>query len=310
MNARPIRRTSAVLLTGGLVAGALIAAPAALTTAAHAEDAAACEITGGTLTWGVKESFRSYISGTIANGEWETSDGAKYETPDFIWSDPTGSIDPATGEGSVSFTGTLHFTGHDGVLDLTLANPTIEVEGDGSAALLLDAKSTDMEGEVSLDAEQVWVGDIASGADTAVTDGKLTLADLPVVLTNEGVEGFAGFYEAGVELDPITLDLEVADCDAEPQIADEAVADEAADAGTAAEPAAPTAAQTSSIPWLPIGIGGAALFVIGLTLGLLIGGRKPKAAAAPAAAAGEPAPDAQPDHRLFGEDGQQGGPQA
>jgi hypothetical protein len=194
------------------VGASLLGAPA--TAVAQTSDQV-CEISGGTLTWGVKESFRAYISGSIANGSWETTDGADYETPEFAWSDGTGSYDPATGTGSVSFTGTVHFTGHDGVLDLTLANPTIEFEGGGSAALLLDARSNDMEGEVAVDAQQEWVGEIDLGADPAVTDGRIDAAELPTTLTNSGAAAFAGFYQAGVDLDPVSLALVTDGCAAE-----------------------------------------------------------------------------------------------
>ncbi|MGI6877754.1 HtaA domain-containing protein [Microbacterium sp. gxy059] len=279
MNPRFVSRAGVAAVAS--LAAALVAAPAA---AAPAESSA-CEITGGTLTWGVKESFRSYISGSIAHGSWETSDGAEYETPEFRWSDATGSLDPETGTGVVSFTGTLHFTGHDGVLDLTLANPTIEFEDDGAAALLLDARSNDMEGEVALDAQQEWVGEIALDAPPAASDGEIALDAQPVTLTNSGAGAFAGFYEAGVDLDPLALALEVDGCDADaaptlPAEEQPPATDEPAPA--AAQPPAETAPAGSDVPWLPIAVGGAALLVIGLTLGLLIGGRRSKTAAAPA----------------------------
>ncbi|MFV0435557.1 MAG: HtaA domain-containing protein [Leucobacter sp.] len=279
---RSIRSTPA-LLTGAAIAGGLLFSPVAAHAAPlAAEDAAGgCEVTGGSLTWGVKESFRSYISGSIANGEWEAADGASYETPNFSWGDATGQIDPATGEGTVSFVGTVHFTGHDGVLDLTLANPTVEFEGDGKAALLLDAKSTDATGEEAIDAKQEWVGDVTAAAMTPA-DGALAMADMPTVLTNSGAKAFAGFYEAGVELDPVSIDLTLADgceagaagsADAPVAEADPGAADSGSDAGVT-ETAAPQAA--ASVPWLPISIGGIALLVIGFTVGLLVGGRKPR----------------------------------
>src|SRR5699024_10273970 len=115
--------------------------------------------------------------------------------------------------------------------------------------------------EVSLD-EQPEVG-----------DGLVELADMPSVLTNSGAAAFAGFYEAGVDLDPLTLNFDFADCDAhggaladtaEPPTAEEIVQE-------------PTIIPAPTIPWLPIALGGLALFVIGLTIGVFIGGRKPAA---------------------------------
>jgi hypothetical protein len=277
VNTRTFRRAAAIL-GGSALAGSLLFVPAiGQGTPAAAEDSA-CVVTGGSLTWGVKESFRSYISGRIANGSWEPSEGATYETPDFQWSGATGEIDPETGTGVVSFVGTVHFTGHDGVLDLTMANPTVEFEGDGKAALLLDTRSTDATGELAIDAEQEWVGEIAVPEAVAPQNSELELTDMETILTNSGAKAFAGFYEPGVDLDPISVSLQFEDCDvAAAPVGDDttpgedpAVADAGADAATDASPA------SSEVPWLPIGIGAVALLVIGITVGMLLGGRKPK----------------------------------
>lgn len=269
MNSNLVSRIGVLAAAAALAGSALLVAP----TAASAQTSdAACEVTGSTLSWGVKESFRAYISGSIANGAWETSDGAEYETPEFVWTNGTGTFDPTTGTGSVSFTGTVHFTGHDGVLDLTLANPTVEFEGGGSAALLLDARSTDMEGEVVVDTAQEWVGEIALDGDLVPSGGVLDLADQQTTLTNSGAAAFAGFYEAGVDLDPLSVTLGLDGCDTDAA----AVADEP----TTEEPvaAAPVAEDEGDIPWLPIAVGGVALIVIGLTVGLLISGRRSRSA--------------------------------
>jgi hypothetical protein len=284
VNSRFIARLGAATLGMSCVSMSLTA-PAALaqqdqssSTATKAEQA--CEITGGTLSWGVKESFRSYISGSIANGKWETSDGADYETPNFMWKDPEGEIDPENNTGTVSFAGTVHFTGHDGVLDLTLSNPTIEFEEDGSAALLLDMKSNDMEGEVAVDKKELWVGDVATGSKLTPKNDKLTLKNMKTTLTDSGVEGFADFYESGESLDPLNLDLQFDGCDASSAASDsdeqKATQADSTDAKPSSE--ANTEAE-SSVPWLPITVGGIALLVIGFTAGSLIMGRKRKRSA-------------------------------
>ena len=277
-----LRRLVGCLTTAGvaaMLAGTFAATATATATAAAPITAQAtggmCEITDGTMRWGVKASFRSYISGSIANGSWETSDGLSYESPAFVWSGATGSIDLSTGTGSVTFPGTVHFTGHDGVLDLTLAQPTIEFEGDGKAALLLDSRSTDMEGDVAVDEAQEWVGAITVAEPLTPVDGSLSLTDLPTELTNSGVVAFAGFYEAGAELDPITLDLRAGECEADAIAPPTAEAPQDTPLETDAAVAAPT------VPWAPITVAGVAIFVTGLTIGLLIGGRKQKSWAAP-----------------------------
>ncbi|UTX52733.1 HtaA domain-containing protein [Leucobacter aridicollis] len=281
MKSRAASRLSAAV-SGAAVVAAMLVAPAAaqaLAPSSIAQSTAApagtgsCEITGGTLKWGVKASFRSYISGSIANGSWEPGDGVTYETPEFTWTGGAGELDPATGVGEVSFAGSVHFTGHDGVLDLTLANPTIEFEGDGNAALMLDAKSTDMEGKVTVDTAQEWVGELVAPAAVALQGEKLEISAMQASLTNSGAAAFAGFYEAGAELDPVTLSLETTGCEATATTATEPTAEPTP--AQPAEEATPVTAE-ARIPWLPIIVGGAALVVIALTTGMLIGGRKKK----------------------------------
>lgn len=230
-----------------------------------------CEVTGGELTWGVKEAFRSYISGTIANGEWTTSDGASYETPSFTFSNAQGEINADTGEGSVAFAGTVNFSGHEGVLNLTIANPTIEFESDGSARLLLDTKSNNAEGELVVDNEQVTVGKIATVGETDPSSGALEATDVETVLTADGAEAFSGFYATGENLDPLNFDVQLGPC---------AAAEASADApDTATPPNVDTdtdvvEADEAGLPWLPIAIGALALVVIAVATTLLLAGRK------------------------------------
>lgn len=274
MNTRTFRRAAAIL-GGSALAGSLLFVPAIGQSTPAAAEGGACVVTGGSLTWGVKESFRSYISGSIANGSWEPSEGATYETPDFQWSGATGEIDPETGTGIVSFVGTVHFTGHDGVLDLTMADPTIEFEGDGKAALLLDTRSTDANGEVAIDAEQEWVGEITVADAVVPQNSELDLSDMATVLTNSGAKAFAGFYEPGVELDPISVSLQFEACDTTASVPVEEEPAQTEDPADAADAAASDASAASAeVPWLPIGIGAVALLVIGITVGMLLSGRK------------------------------------
>ncbi|RLV54978.1 hypothetical protein D9V41_14295 [Aeromicrobium phragmitis] len=239
----------ALVAVGGLAGG---------TSAATAEPSAGrCEITGGSLTWGVKESFRAYISGTIANGGWEVSDGASYETPTFGWSPATGSIDRDTGAGSVSFTGTVRFTGHDGILDMTLANPTVEFAEDGHATLLLDTRGTDTSGEVAVDVTQQPVADLGVIGPVDPTSGTMTFTDVPVALSEAGAPAFADFYQPGEALDPLTLVVEVAPCGGEEP------GDAAQDADATPAAVEEDEGDSSSTPWLPIGLGAGAAAVAG-----------------------------------------------
>ncbi|MEV4616223.1 HtaA domain-containing protein [Kitasatospora sp. NPDC049258] len=48
--------------------------------------------------------------------------------------------------------------------------------------------------------------DLAKASFTAV-NGVVTLAELPATLTEQGAPAFGGFYQAGAELDPVTIAL-------------------------------------------------------------------------------------------------------
>jgi hypothetical protein len=167
-----------------------------------------CTVEASQLDWGVKESFRSYISGSIANGEWTVADGATYETPLFGWSDGEGAYDIDAHEGLVAFDGTVTFTGHGGILNTTLANPQIEFVNADSAILLLDVRGTTQEGAV-IDQSTVEFAEIdLGGGEVALDDGTFTVVDAPATLAAAGAEAF-GTYEVGTELDPISVTLEL-----------------------------------------------------------------------------------------------------
>ncbi|MBM9465120.1 HtaA domain-containing protein [Aeromicrobium sp. YIM 150415] len=243
-------------LAATIGAAGLLALPA--TASAEQTDAAeTCEVTGGSLSWGIKESFRAYISGSIANGSWETSDGATYETPSFGWTPATGSIDPQTGAGQVSFTGTVHFTGHDGILDMTLANPTVQFGEDGNATLLLDTRGTDTSGAVAVDVTQEPIAELGALGPIDAESGTATFADVPVALSEQGAPAFADFYAPGEALDPLTVSFEFACAEPEPEPTEEAADDESDVETTAAE-----SDDSSGTPWLPIGIGAAVVVVV------------------------------------------------
>ncbi|WP_309709861.1 HtaA domain-containing protein [Pseudolysinimonas sp.] len=172
-----------------------------------AADVVGCTVEGAELTWGFKESFRAYIDGSIANGEWATADGATYETPAFGWANGTGGYDAETEDADLAFTGSVRFTGHGGVLDTTIANPRVVIEGN-RAVLLLDVTGTTQDGapvssvgvefaELDLDAAER-----AGGGDL------IAFTSIPAVLTDAGAAAF-GTYPAGEALDPLDLSITV-----------------------------------------------------------------------------------------------------
>ena len=290
---QPTRRPlglRAALGGAALALGAMLVAAPAVAQPAQAEDGGltACAVQSGEFSWGVKESFRSYISGSIANGKWETSDGASYATPQFHWKNGTGSVGTDLASGTVSFTGAVHFTGHDGALQFDLANPAVEFS-DGSAYLLLSIGATDTAQSGAPKSAQVRAGKIDT-ASLAASGSDFSLKDAKVRLTSEGATAFNGQYGdyvAGDELDPITVSgaVEPGCTLAVGASTPSAIPTPSASAAQPSTKPAPVVQAEAQIPWVPIVIGGVALVVIGVTAGMLIAGRGKKAA--PAAAAPE-----------------------
>ena len=253
LDRHPRHRSWVAGIVVALVVGAcLAAAPAAQAAAAGtlATASADCAVTDAELTWGFKEAFRSYISSTIANGEWTTADGATYSTPAFSWSG-AGSYDGARGQGLLAFPGSVTFTGHGGILNTTIANPQLRFDDAGSATLLLDVTGTTQEGDEV--AEQgVEFASIDLGAGGRTLDGpRISFTGAPAALLAPGAKAF-GTYEPGEELDPLSVTFTTgAGC--------EVIASE-----TPSTPGSPAAADLTWL-WWPAG-GILLLLVIGTAI--------------------------------------------
>ncbi|MFJ9628358.1 HtaA domain-containing protein [Streptomyces sp. NPDC091280] len=169
------------------------------------------EIADGTLTWGVKESFRSYVVGSVANGRITTSDGASQATGNgvFTFTGATGSYDTDADTLSAAFEGAVNFKGHEDNgtygLDLTLTDLKATLDG-GSGKLTADVTSL---GEKS---EDVVLADLkADSADLTAKDDVITLDDVTTTLTAAGAKAFGGFYQTGAALDPLDLSVALTD---------------------------------------------------------------------------------------------------
>jgi hypothetical protein len=196
------RATWIAALLAPLVALGGAAVPATSAAAAPVATASVCTVTDAELVWGFKESFRAYIDGAIANGEWSTAGNASYDTPFFTWSGGAGDSD-GDGALTVRFSGAVRFTGHGGILDTTVENPRIVIHGE-TALLLLDVHGTTQAGD-TVDESAVEFAELDLAAADRTRDGDaLTVAGIPAVLAEAGAAAF-GTYDAGETLDPITL---------------------------------------------------------------------------------------------------------
>jgi len=257
LQARSRSRALALPLLTALLATAAVVSFSAPAAAAPAEVALAdaCEVQDAQLAWGFKETFRSYISGSIANGEWEVLDGATYETPEFSFSG-AGAFDPGTGAGELAFTGGIRFTGHGGILDTTVSNPRVVLRDAESGQLVLDVVGTTQEGD-EVAAEGVVFADLdLAAASRSAEDGVLVIAEIAAQLTATGAEAF-GTYPAGDPLDALTITATLGD-----------------DCGelVVAEPEAPITEQPESneLTWLWIALGALLLAAIAVLVALLV----------------------------------------
>ena len=93
-----------------------------------------------TGTWGVRKSYRDYITGPIAQGQITASEGATWldgsgtgKGP-FLWSVQDSAYNPVTKVGYVQMSGSVRTVGHQHssggwVLDLTVSNPRLDING-------------------------------------------------------------------------------------------------------------------------------------------------------------------------------------
>lgn len=191
----PHRRLGLPLaLTAALSLGTLGAVP----TAARADDTVT--IRGGAITWGVKSSFRSYVTSQIAKGTITatapaTDDGARTTFP-------SASGSWASDAASVGTRGSVQFLGHDGLLDVTIASPEIRIAA-GAASLVADVTDSDdvVHDDLALAALDLTGAVTTSGSTVSVTNA-------PATLTADGAAVFSygghPFYPAGTALDPVS----------------------------------------------------------------------------------------------------------
>lgn len=185
-----------------LVAALTVGTPAVSTTEGG------CEVQSWEVRWGVKESFRAYLSGSIANGEWSTAGDVSYETPVFLFGGDTGAMGSDASSGDMVGSGSIRFTGHAGILDQTLSNPSLVFVDADTVDLVFDVYGATQEG-VFVDQESVaFVRVDASDANVNAQEGVWEVVQASTVFTEAGHEAF-GTYPAGEAFDPVDIRITV-----------------------------------------------------------------------------------------------------
>ncbi|MFE5869392.1 HtaA domain-containing protein [Streptomyces roseifaciens] len=160
------------------------------------KDAPKGEFTGAAVDWGVRRTFREYVTGSIAQGSWKLGDGAQDGGALFRFPDGKGTYDAEAHTLDAAFTGTVRFTGKH--LDLALSAVKVTAK-DGKGTLAADVASGG--GEPRRNVPLITFD--ATGLQEK--DGLAAVTEAPAKLTADGAKAFAGMYQEGTEMDPVSL---------------------------------------------------------------------------------------------------------
>ncbi|MGW7439011.1 HtaA domain-containing protein [Streptomyces sp. NPDC054849] len=232
------------------------------------------------VDWGVRRTFREYVTGSVGQGGWTLAEGAQDGGALFRFPQGKGAYDSAKGTLDAAFAGTVRFTGAH--LDLRLGKVGVKVEN-GKGVLSADVTTGgETKNAVAL---------VEFDAKGLKTEGKLaTLTEAPATLTEGGSQAFNSMYKAGTEMDPVSLAIALdatAQLPALPDLGSTA-SPSLSPASPAAEPAPTAKAGRSFDTGLLIALAVAVLVLSGGGAFLVV--RKRRTAAAPAAPAVAPAP--------------------
>jgi hypothetical protein len=196
-----------VLLAAALLAG--LAVVAGSPTAQAAPPVGAATVTGGHADWGVRASFRSYVTGPIAQGSVTVSDGVTTNGDgSFRWPGAAGAYD--AGAVDAGFDGTVRFVGHAGALDMTVSGLEVVITSATTGTLYADVVSKSFEdGELDTYTDVAFATLDLTGITPSESGSTFTWSAIPATLTADGSAAFSSFYPAGTVLDPVTASLDL-----------------------------------------------------------------------------------------------------
>ncbi|MFF9894405.1 HtaA domain-containing protein [Streptomyces longispororuber] len=163
------------------------------------------KVVGGTLSWGLKESFRRYVS---AGGTVTTAGGAKKKTNGYVFPYAKATWDARAKKVNASFGGSVRFRYKAHGIDMTFSDLRIKAAG-AKGTLYTDVKA---QGRTS-DNVKFATLDLSRVSYAAKNDVVL-LSKVPARFTAAGAKQFANEttgspYRAGDRIDPVTVALEL-----------------------------------------------------------------------------------------------------
>ena len=159
------------------------------------------ELANGSFEWGVREQFRSYVTGPIAHGkilvQAPATGSSVYRFPQV----KGGTWSAETGLGTVEFAGLVNFAGHGGSLNLNLANPVIDVTSDKRALLKAPYGAKN-------ELLTIATLDLAGATKSALDGGAVRYENVRVSLTEAGANDFfENYLEESADMDTASFTL-------------------------------------------------------------------------------------------------------
>ncbi|MFB6980564.1 HtaA domain-containing protein [Streptomyces scopuliridis] len=237
------------------------------------------------VDWGVRRTYREYVTGPIAKGKWTLSGGAQDGGALFRFPRGKGTYDAGKGTLDAAFAGSVRFTGTE--LDLTLSKVVVRVK-DGKGTLSADVTDA---AEGSPPRKAVPLVTFAA-KDFTPKDGLASLTEVPATLTSPGAETFGSLYAAGTAMDPVSLAVAVdkkaelpalpdLGSDASPSATPEGRASASPSTGPATGAAVPSSSSSSAGTGTYVATGAGALVVAGLAGLTVVAVRRRRAAHTP-----------------------------
>jgi hypothetical protein len=182
---------------------------------ANASPISGRRITSGAIEWGVRQSWRQYITAGAASGRVDLT--APASAPDgpatgagyaYRFPEGEGVYDADNGELRLTGKGGVRFTGHSyggasPTLDVQFSDPTVIVRHNGTAVLTATGRDSDGNALGNWPFVDLDVTDVEVAHDGGTRT--VTYTAVPTTLRPDGQSIFQGYYAAGSMFDPITF---------------------------------------------------------------------------------------------------------
>ena len=165
------------------------------------------------MQWTINSHFLNALK-MMMHGSWSTSSGASWNGKAFSFPVSKGSLSSTAQKADVKYSGSVHFTGVGGRMDLTLADPEIVVNN-GDDHVIMSVKSKTMVGQ-SVDYGRITFVDM-TGSITQGQNDAAQVVGTNVKLNSQAVDAFAGFYRAGKPMDDIDSSLKLGSQSSRPE---------------------------------------------------------------------------------------------